>query len=61
MIKYKVWVLNNNEKTDFGIIEGNSKRDLALKLNKLRHKYNIEIENIKLEYLEGKIDNKENL
>ena len=61
MIKYKVWVLNNNEKTDFGIIERNSKRDLALKLNKLRHKYNIEIENIKLEYLEGKIDNKENL
>ena len=63
MIKYKVWeIINDTDKLDFGIIEGNNKRDLAIELNKLRHKYNLELGKVKLEYISGlEIDKIENL
>lgn len=63
MIKYRVWeIINDDDKLDFGIIEGNNKLDLAIKLNKLRHKYNLELGKIKLEYISGlEVDNQENL
>lgn len=63
MIKYRVWeIISDTKKLNFGIIEGNNKRDLALALNKLRHKYNLEPGKIKLEYISGlEVDNQENL
>lgn len=59
MIKYRVWeVINDISKLDYGIIEGNSKIELALALTKLRRKYNIDLDKVKLEYIEGQIDKK---
>ena len=59
MIKYKVLVKGIDESfTEVGTIEGNNKRDLALKLNKLCHIYNIDINTVKLECIQfDKIEN----
>ena len=61
MIRYIVWEkLSTGEKKNIGIIKGNTKRDLAFDLNKLRHIYGIELTDIELEYLDGLgVDNKE--
>lgn len=63
MIKYRVWeIISDTKKLNFGIIEGNNKVDIAIKLNKLKHKYNLELGKIKLEYISGlEVDNQENL
>lgn len=62
MIKYKIWYKNiDGTERDFGIIKGYNKRDLAIQLNKIKNIYNLDIKNIRLENLEYKIDNKENL
>ena len=59
MIKYKVLVKGIDESfTEVGTIEGNNKRDLALKLNKFCHIYNIDINTVKLECIQfDKIEN----
>lgn len=62
MIKYKIWYKEiDGSERDFGIIKGYNKRDLAFQLNKIKKMYNLDIKNIRLENLEYKIDNKENL
>ena len=62
MIKYKVFVSNDNNKDDFteiGIIEGWDKIDLAIQLNRLKYEHNVKTKNIKLECIE--FDKKEKI